>query len=104
MVDKIQANYAELEKVQKEFAQLEERVNTLRGRILVAYQAIQDGEWQGEGSKAFKEEMESQVLLHLSNMGKAMNKTGVVIGSVATKFSQAEEAVKASSPERTAGG
>lgn len=104
MADQIQADYQTLEQAQKEFAQLEEKIDTLRGRILVAYEAIKDGGWRGEGSKAFTEEMDSQVLLSLTNLSKAMNKTSAVIGNVSAKFHQAEETVRSTSPERAAGG
>jgi WXG100 family type VII secretion target len=105
MADQIQANYETLTQIQKQFEELEEKSKTLRGRVVVAYHEIKDGRgWEGEGSKAFIQEMDNFVLTWLNNLTTAMNAAGISMGNIATKFREAEETIQSSSPERTASG
>lgn len=95
MTDQIEANYEELEQVQKQFQELEQKAKTLRGRIIVAYHEIKDGAgWEGQGAKAFIDEMENDILASTANLGTAMNAIAATIGNIATKFKDAEEAVR----------
>ncbi len=60
-VNIIQANYDELETIAGRFGSQAEANAELHSRVQHCVQALQQGEWEGEGATAFFDEMDGQM-------------------------------------------
>lgn len=95
MSDQIEANYEVLDQVVQQFQELEAKAKTLRGRIIVGYHDIKDGHgWEGQGSKAFIDEMDTDILASTNNLVTALGEVARVVGRISQKFRESEEAAR----------
>ncbi len=70
--DRVQADYAELEAIARQFDREGQDVERLLMRIRTLVEALERGGWQGRGARAFYDEMYAEVLPALRRLHDAM--------------------------------
>jgi WXG100 family type VII secretion target len=91
MADRIEANYEVLQEVQKKFGSLSETVDQMRQKLSDAFQPLEDGAWQGEGSDALTNEFADKIAPAIKSMVGALDRAAGIIGEVANTLREAEE-------------
>lgn len=89
--DTIQVDYEQLEEIAKRFSMEGERVNDLIRVILIPYQQLQDGGWEGKAATAFFQEMEGEILPILYRLLDAFESGETLVEQIAQRFQTAEE-------------
>ena len=89
--DTIQVDYEQLEEIAKRFSMEAERINDLIRVILLPYQQLQDGGWEGKAATAFFQEMEGEILPILYRLLEAFESGETTVAQIAQRFQTAEE-------------
>lgn len=91
MANEVQANYDGLGKVAGRFTAQAQVVEQLTQRIRRDMARLENGGWQGRGSKAFFSEMHNTVLPALARCQAALNEAARVTKDSSQRFQQAEQ-------------
>lgn len=87
---KIEVNYEMLDQVSAKFLQQGDEAEQMLQNIRNHMESLQ-GEWIGEGSTAFFEEMENLVLPGITRLVQALNEAANVSKQISEVMSSAEE-------------
>ncbi len=98
----IQANYEALERIAARFGSESERVEEVNGRLQSFMRPLQNGGWEGEGAKAFFDEMEDVIFLASNRLREALAQARTATLEVKRVFQEAEE--EAARPFQTSPG
>ncbi len=91
----IQVNYDELGAIAGRFGSQAEANVDLNNRVQHCVQSLQQGGWEGEGSKAFFAEMEGEVFPAMQRLTNALKEAQATTLQVKTVIQEAEEAAAA---------
>jgi WXG100 family type VII secretion target len=91
MANEVQANYDKLGKVSSRFTAQAQVVEQLTQRIRRDMARLENGGWQGRGSKAFFSEMHNTVLPALARFQAALHEAAKVTKESNQRFQQAEQ-------------
>jgi WXG100 family type VII secretion target len=98
MVDKIEANYEQLEQLAGRFANQGQSIQQMLQSVRNSMSKLENGGWIGRGSEAFFAEMNGEVLPASQRLQQALEEADRVTKSISQTMQQAEE--EASSPFR----
>ena len=91
MADKIEADYEALRQVYQRLTQLTDDVETIGKHIGTKTLNLRDEGWQGQGSDAFYEEMNSEVAPAIRKLRQSLERATQVIDDIARVLREAEE-------------
>ena len=100
-MDIIQADYAALAQIARDFGQQMAAIEDVQGQIQRGYAPLQAGGWLGRGVAAFVNEMDGDVLPAIERLRQALCEGQDVTLAIAEIMRQAEE--EAAAPFRTTG-
>ena len=91
---KIRANYNDLKRISQIFSRQGSAMAAMNRKIKSAQQALQSGDWIGQGAKVFFREMDGDVNPSLKRLEKAMVQAGRVTNQIAAEMKKAEDEAK----------
>ena len=89
MADKIEVNYAELQRIAGGFSQGADQVDSMIQKIKAGYENLRST-WEGRGATAFFKEMDELVFPSLNKLKAALTQANQTTNQVASLFEQAE--------------
>lgn len=98
----IQANYEELEAIAARFGHYADSNAEMSGRVRQGVEKLRHGDWIGQGSTAFFNEMSREVLPALDRLTQALQQSREVTRQISVIWQQAEE--EAAAPFRQGAG
>jgi len=99
MSDEIRADYDQLEDVAGRFANQSQLIQQMLQKVRSSMDKLEDGGWIGRGSRAFFQEMQSEVLPASLRLQDVLEEASQVTRSIIQIVRQAED--EASSPFRS---
>jgi WXG100 family type VII secretion target len=84
-------DYDELKSIQSKWQQTAEAINQMNSNLSSNIQTLEDGDWIGQGAKAFFAEMNSSVMPSLKRLQKALASAAKNTGSIAKEIKAAED-------------
>lgn len=90
MSDRIEAVYHELEGVSQRFVQQSDQIEQMRRKVMSALDQLRPT-WQGRGSEALFQEMQTEVLPAVERLKLALEEAGRVTSQVSEMLQNAED-------------
>jgi WXG100 family type VII secretion target len=87
----VRADYERLNQLAQKFASQAEVVNALYGKLSQRIQTLRDGDWEGEGARAFYREMEQDLLPGVKRLGTALETSQQATLQISRIFKNAED-------------
>lgn len=91
MAEEIRADYDQLEEVAGKFAQQSQVAQQLRQTLKSNMDPLEGGDWIGQGSDAFFEEMNGKIIPALARLIDVLQDASAVTKEIIAKMKQAEE-------------
>lgn len=91
MAEEIRADYDQLEEVSSKFAQQSQVAQQLKQTLKSNMDPLENGDWIGQGSDAFFQEMNGEIMPALARLIDVLQDANAVTKEIIQKLKQAEE-------------
>ena len=91
MNDRVEADYDQLDSIASQFGNNGNNLQQMLAKVKSAMDELTGGGWEGRGSDAFYQEMESEVLPASERLQQAMEEAQRVTQFISQSMKQAEE-------------